>query len=286
MTATMREARLIIGFTRMDVWTTVIPMPFFFIAGLKHADGSPAELAAKTVGAIVYLWLFVYTFTLNNQLTGVEEDRLNKPFRPLVTGAVTTQEARIRFLVTSALFPVTGWLLGVLWWALAWMAITFVYNAIGGGRNWVVKNLCNGIGVFLLTAATWQIATPLTSTSWRWVIFMASIVAILSPLQDLRDVPGDIAAGRRTIPIALGDIPARICLAAGFTALPIGAYFTLYNPSPHRGWALAAALISLLMSWTIVYRLRRRDDTEHDQRTYRLWEQWFTFIFISSIAVI
>ncbi|KAJ5793292.1 uncharacterized protein N7503_009270 [Penicillium pulvis] len=58
--------------------------------------------------------------------------------------------------------------------------------------------------------ACWELGGSKSEFGWPWVKIIATWVFFTAPIQDFRDVPGDKASGRRTTPMLLGDIPARI----------------------------------------------------------------------------
>ncbi|MEU2778268.1 hypothetical protein ABZ646_36670 [Streptomyces sp. NPDC007162] len=76
--------------------------------------------------------------------------------------------------------------------------MTILHNLAGGARRWLVKDLVIGFGALLMLAPASQMAAPLTADTWRWMLTLAVLIFLLIPFQDLRDLPGDTAAGRVT----------------------------------------------------------------------------------------
>jgi 4-hydroxybenzoate polyprenyltransferase len=272
-------------FIRNDVWTTLLPGTAFVLAAARYSGHTGLRLAADFLCGLVYLWLYIYGFTLVNQLFGVEEDRINKPFRPLVTGRSTRRGAQARAVAVLAGFAVLGWLLGVFLWAVAWEATYLLSSVTGLERRWFFKNLFIGVGVPCELAAAWGIAAPLTPVAWRWILTLAISIWLLVPLQDLRDIEGDAANGRRTFPMAFGQAFTRWYLAAGFTALPFAVHFLLlaHGPSP---WAAAADLVLAGLSLLVAVRVLRFRSPQEDHRTYRRWEQWYALVLVAAIIVL
>src|SRR6218665_4197528 len=83
------EPRLIWNFIRYDLSTTLVPNLLFLLAAWQSVDGSLLQLASALSQGAVFFLLYVLTFCLSNQLNGIEEDRINKPDRPLVRGDVS-----------------------------------------------------------------------------------------------------------------------------------------------------------------------------------------------------
>ncbi len=75
-------------------------------------------------------------------VNSVEEDRINKPDRPLVQGLVTEAETRRRFVAYSILFPYRGHMrLQLLWPARAWMIVTQMLCKWGCSSHWFTENV-------------------------------------------------------------------------------------------------------------------------------------------------
>ncbi|GGY07779.1 UbiA family prenyltransferase [Streptomyces minutiscleroticus] len=277
------EIRLSWLFISADRWTTVFPATCFVMAAVVHARLSVPEAAVTVVLGALYFWLFVYEHTLANQLVGVEEDRVNKPFRPLVTGRSSMRGARLRLIVVRIVFPLYGYCLGVLEWALMWQILSLLQHEYGWGRHWVGRNLYAGIGVVAQLAAAWQIVTVITPDAWRWIVTLTVTVTFLMSVQDLRDITGDRAVHRSTMPLVFGETRTRVFLCCGFAVGPVAIHYFLMAPAAQHWWIVATDVLlgalSLLLSVRVVL-LRGR---EADQRSYRLVEQWYTLALAASI---
>ncbi|MFI2240360.1 UbiA family prenyltransferase [Streptomyces chrestomyceticus] len=278
-----REIRLSWLFIRVDRWTTVFPATCFVVAATVHARLPLGEAAVAAGLGAVYFWLFIYEHTLANQLVGVEEDRLNKPFRPLVTGESTVRGARLRLIAVRITFPVYGYCLGVLKWALMWQILSLLQHEYGWGRHWLGRNLYAGIGVIAQLMAAWEIVTALTPDAWRWIVTLTITVTFLMSVQDLRDLHGDRAVRRSTMPLVFGELPTRIFLCAGFAVGPVFIHHFLMAPAGPHWWAVATDVFLCGLSLLLAVRVLLLRGPEHDQRSYRLVEQWYTFALAASI---
>ncbi|MFD7529762.1 MULTISPECIES: UbiA family prenyltransferase [unclassified Streptomyces] len=283
--AVVNEIQISCRFISNDVWTTVLPATAFVLAAGRHSGHSGGRIAVDFLCGALYFWLYVYGFTLTNQLYGVEEDRVNKPFRPLVTGRSSYRGAQRRAIVVLLLFPLVAWWFGVLFWALAWEATYLLTNVARWERHWFVKNLSMGIGVTVQLAAAWSIVTPLTPLAWRWVLTLAVSIWLLIPLQDLRDVKGDLVNDRKTFPIALGERFTRVYLATGFALLPVVVHLLLVAPG-RSSWGLLLDAVLAAISWLVAVRVVTRRAPEEDHVTYRRFEQWYTLALITAIIVL
>ncbi|MDI1479376.1 UbiA family prenyltransferase [Polyangium sp. y55x31] len=130
-----------------DLSSAVVPAFLFTLAAWKTAGADPARLLGVIARSLLYFFLYTYAFCLANQARGLEEDRRNKPHRPLVRELVSVRGAWRRWAVVMALFTLAGAWLGVLEYALGWQLIILVHNVVLGARNWIVKNLCMSLGI-------------------------------------------------------------------------------------------------------------------------------------------
>ncbi|WP_031055880.1 UbiA family prenyltransferase [Streptomyces ochraceiscleroticus] len=278
-----REVRVSWLFIRVDRWATVFPATCFVMAAASHARLAPGEAVAVVAAGALYFWLFVYEHSLANQIVGVEEDRVNKPARPLVTGQSSVRGARLRLAAVRILFPLYGYCLGVLEWALLWQLLSLLHNGYGWSRHWLGRNLYVGIGIVAQLPAAWEIATGLTPYAWRWIATLAITASLLISVQDLRDMAGDRAVHRSTMPIVLGERRTRILLCVGFAVGPAAIHHFLMAPAGTHWWTVATDV--LLGGWSLLLaaRVALLRGPENDQRTYRLVEQWYTFALAASI---
>ncbi|MFC4494397.1 UbiA family prenyltransferase [Streptomyces ovatisporus] len=281
-----REVFISWRFVSNDLWSTVVPASCFVVAAVRHAGLGAAEAAAAFAGGLLYFWLFIYGSSLINQITGVEEDRLNKPFRPLVTGDSSYRGAKARLMAVSVVFPALGWLLGVLLWALLWQLLYMLHYAWGGHRHWFGKNLLIALGVVSQLAAAWQMVTPITTAVWQWIVTMAALTFLIIGIQDLRDVEGDRLLARRTMPIALGDTRCRLVLGVCCVALLPVTHFVMVAPAGFHWWTVVIDAVlggaSLLLAGRVV--LLRGPAEDH--RTQRVVEWWYTFVLATAIVLL
>jgi 4-hydroxybenzoate polyprenyltransferase len=244
------------------------------------------QASTLVLGALYFL-LYVYTFAVSNQIIGIEEDRHNKPDRPLPAGRVALRGAWGRWILAMLLFPMLGAALGVGWWALLWQVCFCLYNFGGFARHWATKSLIMGVGLVAQLAAAWGIIGPLTEIAWQWISGLAVVAFVFCNIQDLRDVAGDRVLRRRTLPIVYGM--GRTCLALAVlfaVGLPLLTHAWLFASVP-VGWGNIACLVvldglSLLIAVRLV--LDRRPCALH--RTYMLFTYWYCLALASACVVV
>ncbi len=262
---------------RRDMSSAVMPGLIFGLAAWHGAGGPALELVPQLGRALLYFTLYAFTFCLSNQLMGVEEDRINKPDRPLARGMVSLRGASIRWVL-----------------AMLWQAVTIVHNLLRGARNWFIKNLSMGLGVWASLEAGWRIASPtMPQGAHEWLIFLAVSVFLLVPLQDLRDIQGDKDCGRKTFPMVFGITATRRFLGAGFAALAVlthllmmrlvGAPATMAGASPQ---VLVFDALLALTSLMIAFQVLTRHRPEQDHKTYMHYTYWYCLALASTFVLV
>ncbi len=269
--STVREIALGHAMIRRDLSVTVVPALLFGVAARVAADGPLVADIAGLAGVALYSWLFVHVFCLDNQIEGVAEDRLNKPDRVIPSGRLSLAGARRRRPIVAALFLGVGALLGAPLAAAAWALLIALSHHAGWDRHWLTKNLGQvGLGSIAQLAAAWEIAAPTTPCPWSWVLALSGTLGVAMLIQDFRDVAGDAAAGRRTLPLVLGDGAARGLCVLVLAALPLVLHVALIaggGVTPLE--ALFDGSVAALSLW-IAWRLWTRRSSDEDDRTYRL----------------
>lgn len=267
-----------------DASSTILPGTLFALAAW-HYQGAALESLPLILGmSIFYFWLYILPFDLSNQLVGIEEDKLNKPYRPLVQGLLSYHAAQVRWIAYMALFSMVGYWFHVSEWTVVWQVALTLHNFGGWSRHWLGKNLVMGIGVVAQLAAAWQMVMPLTEQSCRWILALAALIMLLISLQDLRDVEGDLAVGRKTLPIAIGLTQTRYLLGIGFIVLPFVLFWALNLPIRIYPLLWFSALGGV--SWWIAFRTLCLRSPEADHQSYLLFTYWYCATLVSAFFLI
>lgn len=271
LAAARDEARLSHLVVARDLPAAVYPALLFAVAARITVAGPLLDSGLALLACGAYFWLFLYSFCLDNQITGVDEDRLNKPDRAIPSGRLTLAGARGRQRIVAPLFFACGLALGVPLQAAAWLGLTALNHHAGWDRHWLTKNLgVVGLGAIAQLSAAWTIAAPGAPVPWTSILALSGTLGLAMCIQDFRDVPGDRLLRRRTLPIALGEVPARAVCVLLLLALPLVLHLVLVAPhgvtgleAVFDGAVAAASLVIAARLWT----LRTPDE---DDRTYRL----------------
>ncbi|KAL7750727.1 ATP-dependent RNA helicase dbp4 [Sorochytrium milnesiophthora] len=216
-------------FTKTDIHNIVLPG--CTLNAVVHAYYGVATIDTALLSvAKTFLWgyLGLLCCDIANQLMGMEEDRINKPFRPLITGQISVPGAIRLLVVSQVLFVAVAYKLGVLWSALSLTAAYCLYNFTSVDRHWVGKNACNGwgygcyfsagawIAFYDIAAASAPALPPAGMQSFICALVVVNVLNIFFSItiQDLRDVDGDLKSERVTQNLAWGELPARVYLVA------------------------------------------------------------------------
>jgi 4-hydroxybenzoate polyprenyltransferase len=218
--------------------------------------GMPREWTASVswtvaLGSICAALLNAASNTIN-QYYDLENDRVNKPDRPLVTGVISLRAAAVLSAVLYALAVLPTWLVVPFPYVtllqkafaplplhqcffiyLAGMLFTFVYSAPAFGRTKAdafLANLTIAIprGCLLKVAGWSMVASVFHFEPW----FIGSIFFLFllgaSSTKDFSDMKGDAAARCRTLPVRYGVVAAARAIAPFFVVpwllMPVGAW--------------------------------------------------------------
>ncbi|PVI01573.1 hypothetical protein DM02DRAFT_340732 [Periconia macrospinosa] len=246
---------------------------------------------------LTFNWMNLLIFDLANQRSAGAEDKLNKPWRPIPAGRMTESQMRHWLLAALPLVlafnhyvldtGVEGCVLAILTW---------MYNDLGGGdENWIIRNgvIAAAFGVYNLgsmkvaasTAAGLTISTTtITATTpsaplisplgYAWGALISGVILTTMHVQDLKDVEGDRARGRKSAPIVLGRTIASFTIAVPVLVWSVVCASLWVSSVP-----VAAGVVSLggYVAWRCVACV---GDRKVDRRTWQLWCFWTAVLYL------
>ncbi|CAK5275438.1 unnamed protein product [Mycena citricolor] len=175
----------------------------------------PTDLGAFIRG-FVWLELHLLTFEIKNQITGLEEDRLSKPNRPIVAGRISVGAAQDLYWVIALVSTVFSAQFGLLPCTVLYLAAIFCYNELAMSRNWFCKSFLGSIGYVCYcwgTTVMFDHGAPLSTLSTTAIVLSGLLHTTTGHAQDFRDRDGDAAIGRVTLPMILSPRVGRWSLA-------------------------------------------------------------------------
>ncbi|HUU28008.1 MAG TPA: UbiA family prenyltransferase [archaeon] len=176
-----------------------------------------------------------------NQITDLENDRINKPERMLPSGRITLRAAMIFASLLYAASLYAAWMVSpggrheCFWIVVAAAVLTYVYSAkpfrtkrhpFGANLTIAVPRGC------LLKVAGWSCVAPIARDIEPWYIGSIFFLFLLgsASTKDYSDMEGDRAAGCTTLPIRYGVKKSAWIIAPFFVVpwllMPLGIIFT------------------------------------------------------------
>lgn len=288
----LHEFHVLWKFINNDIWDTILPSLLAFFTAWLYSVHSWKDLPQHLILSLIYACLYIYTFCLSNQINSVEEDRINKPYRPLPTGLVSRRSTIHRIIAYNIIYLVIAYLLGIFWISIGWQIVSCLLNIWGWSNHWITKNLFGmTIGTFLLLSAQWAIASPgegISLNTYLYFTFISLWAGASLPIQDLRDEEGDRKMGRKTLTIALGNRNGRLLMIWEYLLISPGIFLAamltqvtiseLFN----QPVSFVIFVVELLIHWLIAYRLWFYQSPKADDKTYHI----FVYLFCSALPMI
>lgn len=273
-------------FTANDFFTFAIPTTLFATFGSLSGSvltTNPSPSICLTLCriplALAVVWTNLLIFDISNQRSpvAVEEDKINKPHRPIPSGRITCDEARRLLLVLLPLVLGLGWLMGVWEESLLLAAATWLYNDLGGSdENWILRNFLIAVGYGLYSSAALRVMVgpgqEVTVAGINWVLLITLVMFTTQHICDIKDAEGDRLRGRHSAPIVLGDEFVRWSVAVPVMVSSIACPLFF-------GLGLLACFVTLAMGSLVASRTLAYRDLKADKLTWKLWALWTCSLF-------
>lgn len=291
------SARLRLYWTLARPFTLIAPALGMFtgsVIALGAYPGVPltARVAVKiALGTLMAAVLNAASNTLN-QVTDLEADRINKPDRPIPSGAVSEGEALrlsgwlyfASLLLASAVGPQCTLLAGTAGMlTVLYSAPPFRLKAVPYLAN-VVIAVPRGV---LLKVAGWTCVRDFGRLE-PW--FIGAIFGLFllgaTTTKDFADARGDEAAGFRTLPVVHGPKKAAWIVAPvlvlPFLLIPWGLRLGYLSGDP----LVLALLTALLACWGayVVYLMVRRPDDLARTENHPSWTHMYVMMFVAQVG--
>ena len=278
---------------------------------------TPAIVATIVLGSICAALLNAASNAIN-QYYDLENDRINKPDRPLVTGAISLRAGWWTALILYVVAVVPTWLVVAapartlaaqlaappamhqcFFIFAAGMLFTFIYSAPAWGRtkaNEFLANLTIAIprGCLLKVAGWSMVASVFHLEPWFiGAIFFLFLVGAAST-KDFSDMKGDAAAGCRTLPIRYGVRRAARMIAPFFilpwVLIPIGAAVADPWAPEHAiltgNRAMLSGLGVVLAAWGsyTVYLILKDPDALAENENHPSWTHMYLMMMAAQVG--
>lgn len=275
-------------FTWSDLQTIVAPMTFFGVttslSGSIFTEGQSSngfKILQRIPLIVFWVWINLLPFNIDNQrrLSSIEEDKINKSWRPLPSSRCTRAEAKLTMIVLYAVAFLTSLYLGALTQCTILIFLGWVYNDLGGSdENFVIRNIINAAGFLTYGFGATIIALgpseySLSDIGYRWFQIVGGVVLTTVQMQDMLDQDGDKARSRKTIPLVIGDGPARWTIAVSTL------FWSFFCPSFWR-LHLSGYIAPVILGGLIGFRVFSSKSIQGDKLTFRIWNFWMVVLYI------
>lgn len=220
-----------------------------------------------------------YGFEMCQQMMSVEEDRQNKPSRPIPAGMLSVQGAVRRCALSWVLSPL-ALMAACSVRASVWLMCSFVWAYFcyiwPRPRHWFSKNLFTAvyqITFVRLVDSLVVLHAPCAGSKGILDVTYATWVLSTIHIQDFHDVEGDRKVGRRTLPVVLEGstlVLVRRGTAHFLVLFAILAAIFGYRTSQSSEILLFAAL-QLAGAIATSLRLLRTESLQESEQTYKLF---------------
>ena len=273
-------------FTYSDLKTTVGPKSTFGIIGALCASSfnispvkPPASIIQRAPLVVLWTWSNLLPFAIDNQRqpAAIDEDGINKPWRPIPSKRLSPRHAKQLMLACYTMVIGISLLVGGFKQCVALVALGHWYNDLkGADSNCIVRNFINACGFVCYSAGAMEVALgfplPAQSGLVAWFVFIGLVVFTTVQTQDIYDQAGDAIRGRKTVPLVIGDGSSRWSVAA---PMVIWCWLVpLFWDSSIQGYT-APVIIGL----TVVYRTLTKRSVDDDKVTFRLWNLWLVTLY-------
>ena len=275
-------------FTESNFLTFVLPNTAFGIFGAlsgtsltTHGSPTTAELLQRLPLVTLFNWSNVFIFDLANQRLPESklEDLVNKPWRPLPTGKITSEQTRTLMLVAIPAVLAINFALGVWQDTALILVLTWLYNDLRGGDG-IMRDLIIAVAFAIFNRGSLKLATSqqteISHEGYSWTAIISVVILTTMQVQDLKDQAGDRGRGRRTIPLVFGDSISRWSIA-GFVLLWSCCCASFWKS---KDWAFASLI--LLGGYVASQAVLKRSPRD-DRLTWRLWCLWLMMLYLLPI---
>lgn len=275
-------------FTYSDLKTIVAPKTAF---GILSALSGPALTTNSSPNILsiwrrifivaFWTWINLLPFNIDNQRQpkAIQEDSVNKSWRPLPSKRLNGAQARSLMLTIYPLALISSLYIGGTMQCIVLMILGYWYNDhAGADRSCIVRNFINACGFLCYTSGTLEIASgPATILSkpvaYQWLLTIGAVVFTTIHSQDLYDQAGDSLRERWTVPLVIGDSAARWTVA-----VPI-AFWSCFCPIFWRV-GFGPQMVTISLGAGIIYRVLWKRSVRDDKRTFRFYNAWIVALYL------
>ncbi|KAH9960956.1 UbiA prenyltransferase family-domain-containing protein [Russula compacta] len=252
-------------FTWTDHKTIFLPITAFACAT------APLRSFSSLLQCWIWIWFHLFLCNVSNQARSCEEDKVNRPWRPLPAGRITESQAvTLRWTIAVlCLFWSSIYGQELVLMTIGLVITTVVYDELGTAGHIIGKNFC-AVGGY----ASFEVGATIIIGTNHAMDFVSVTAVIISGImifttiqaQDFADVEGDKALGRMTFPIYAPEFSRAFTLIATVAWSVFLSWFWGVGP-------VSAAFLVILGTYVgMRYYLWRT--LEADKKSYTIFNIW------------
>ncbi|KAK0614630.1 UbiA prenyltransferase family-domain-containing protein [Immersiella caudata] len=273
--------------------STALSSPFNF-----SVHPSPITILTSLFTSLLWAWLALLFFSLHNQHhpSSVLEDAINKPWRPLPSGRITTSQTRVLLLTCYPVWGGISYHFGCTRQCVGLTLVTLYYCELGGcQQGGFMRNLLNALGYSFFFAGALQVFISMGNNGvvdlemgvdvyegkpLVWLIAVCALIFTTVHAQDFRDEEGDRARGRKTVQTTLGDAASRWLVVVG-----AGLWSVVVSVMLELEWVVVSVLLALAacLGWFMLPCLLCERTVEKDVRAYKAWIAWAVAVILAPL---
>ena len=251
--------------------------------GLK-AEPTFLECLQQVPLMLFWVWVNLLPMCIDNQRQppAIEEDILNKPWRTLPSKRMTPKWAEIIMHIFHGVAIFTSTRIGGLRQCLGLVCLGFWYNrGNGAGSGFIIRNLINGGGYISFLSGAIEVGygpSMINTRMVKWLVLIGTVIVTTVQTQDMPDQVGDAARSRKTMPLMIGDGPARWATAIMMVV------WGLFCPYFWRGGVLSADpshsdMVVTVLAFVISVQSLVFRSVAADKKTWVLWNFWMVMLY-------
>ena len=282
---------------------TLLPPALGVVSGAVTAWGAGGTKASLTAALVLpVVWGALMAAMLNaasnaiNQIYDLEIDRVNKPKRPLCTGALTIGQAWGFTIFSFVVAWVLAWLADPIgrhecfWIVLFTSVLVWAYSAppLRTKRHGIWANVTIAIprGMLLKVAGWSTVKTVMGVEPWFIGAIFGLFLLGAASTKDFADIEGDRKGGCRTLPIEYGVARAAWMIAPffvlPFALIPIGVWRGILTGNHVLLMVLGPLLIAYgcYTVWLLVRRPEELAATEN----HPSWTHMYRMMMVAQVG--
>lgn len=275
-----KEIYIFYRFCKSNSLATIGPAILIFVSYMLNNMLNNEKIDYKKfLILILYNVFYIYQFDILNQINGIEEDKINKPDRPLASGLINEIQAKKRYIIVICCYLILSYKKNIFLESLLWSIVTILYNVMGLDKNWFLKSLLMSPAIYTLASADYRILYSINILNKKNIIKKVITLSIIGPItifvQDFRDIKGDLKINRKTLPIKFGlRISRYVCFFLGILSI----FIITFIHYKEYIYILSNSIFLIIISLRILLKTTLKDD----KLTYNLWCIWYciNYLFI------